>query len=45
MTPAEARAKLLRSLIEQPKSATKESDREKLTESQVNVIRELANEP
>ena len=44
VTATEARAKLLRSLVTQPKAELKEADREKLDELQLNFIRHLANQ-
>ncbi len=45
VTPAEARAKLLRSLVAKPDERMKASDREKLADLQISFLRELAEEP
>ncbi len=45
VTPTEARARLLRSLVSQPDERMKEAEREKLAELQLRFLRYLANQP
>ncbi len=45
VTPTEARAKLLRSLVSPPDERMKEAEREKLEELQLQFLRYLANQP
>jgi hypothetical protein len=45
VTPTEARAKLLRSLVSQPEQRMKIADREKLENLQLSYLRELAEQP
>jgi hypothetical protein len=45
VTPTEARAKLLRSLVSPPDERMKEAEREKLEQLQLQFLRYLANQP
>jgi hypothetical protein len=45
VTPTEARAKLLRSLVSPSDERMKEAEREKLEELQLQFLRYLANQP